>query len=60
MKNKKNFYISRFYINDVCVKALSITKKASTNLWDYHEASKENEAGGITHWFRVNIDPKSF
>jgi hypothetical protein len=57
MKSKKNFYMLRFYLNGECFKALSIMKKETTELWQFFEDMHDNEAGGVTYWFRIDIDP---
>jgi hypothetical protein len=57
MKNKKNFYIVRFYLNGKINSALSILRKDAIQFARFYENSQENEAGGTTYWFRIDIDP---
>jgi hypothetical protein len=54
----KNFYIVRFYLNGKVHCALSIKKKDEVQFKNFYEHEHENEAGGITTWFRVDLDPK--
>lgn len=58
MKNKKNFYIVRFYLNGKVYSALSIKKKDAVQFREFFENAHENKAGGTTLWFRVDIDPE--
>jgi hypothetical protein len=55
MKNKNNFYIVRFYFNNECYCAINITKRDAEDFAEHFEDAHENEAGGITTWFRVDV-----
>ena len=57
MKSKKNFYMLRFYLDGKCFKALSIMKDETAELSQFLEDMHDNEAGGVTLWFRIDIDP---
>ena len=57
MKNQKNFHIVRFYLNNECYLAMNITKRDAQDFADHFEKAHENEAGGITTWFRVDVSP---
>lgn len=57
MKNKKNFYIIRFYLNGKIHSALSIQKKDRVQFYPFMESINDNEVGGTTTWFRIDIDP---
>lgn len=58
MKSKKNFYIIRFFLIGKCIKALSIKKKETKDLWPFFKKEAKNNVGGKTIWFDVDIDPK--
>ena len=58
MKTQKNFYIVRYYLNDEVKVALTISKSQAKSFTKFFEDVHTNEAGGITTWFRVNLDPK--
>jgi hypothetical protein len=58
MKNKKNYYIVRFYLDGKICSALSIMKKDAIQFQEFYEQAHENEAGGITTWFRVDVSPR--
>lgn len=53
---QKNFFIVRYYVNDVCEFAVEITQKQAPQFRKYWENVYENEAGGMTNWFRIDID----
>ena len=59
MKNtKKNFFIIRYFINDKCIKATFTTKKDANHMMSVGispTSTSENEAGGITTWFDLDI-----
>lgn len=52
---KKNFYIVRFYLDGKVYSALSIKKKDAVQFLKFYEDAHENEAGGTTTWFRVDV-----
>lgn len=55
---KKNFNIVRFYLNDQVQFAQEISRKDVTKYADFMESIAHNNAGGITMWFRIDIEPK--
>ena len=59
MKNKKNFYIVRYYLNDEVQWGTMLTRKQASQYSGYIEQLSENEAGGLTMWFRIDIQPKN-
>ena len=56
MKNN-NFYIVRFYLNNEVKVAIRISKKDAKNYLPFFEDVHPNEGGGITTWYRVDLDP---
>lgn len=38
--------------------AVQLTSKQAEQYEDYFEFVYENEAGGLTHWYRIDIQPK--
>ena len=54
----KNFYIVRFFLNNEVKVAITISKKDVPQYRDFFDDMKENMTGGITTWFRVDLDPK--
>jgi hypothetical protein len=57
MKNQKNFYIVRFYLNNECYLAMNISKSDAQDFAEYFEDAQENQAGGMNTWFRVDVSP---
>lgn len=55
---KRNFYIVRHYINGNIKFAVEISCKQSKLYTDYFEFVYDNEAGGLTHWYRIDIQSK--
>lgn len=59
MKNKtKNFFIVRYFVNNECIKGTKISKKEAINMMNvgiYPTSTAENEAGGYTLWFDLDI-----
>lgn len=60
MKNKKNFHIVRHYLNEECVFAVTLTESQAVQYGQYVENLNRNEAGGITVWYRMELDPKIY
>ena len=54
----ENFYIVRFYLNNEVKVAIRINKKDAGQYIPFFEDIQENMTGGITTWFRVDLDPK--
>jgi hypothetical protein len=59
MKNQKNFHIVRYYLNDEVQFATSLTETQAVQYGDYVETLGRNEAGGLTIWYRMDIQPKN-
>ena len=59
MKNQtKNFFIVRYFVNNECIKGTKISKKEAINMMGagiYPTTTAENEAGGHTLWFDLDI-----
>ena len=53
---KKNFYIVRYYRGSECIFATQLTKKQTEQYKAFIENIHENEAGGFTVWYRMNLD----
>ncbi len=56
---QKNFHIVRYYLNDEVQFATSLTQSQSRQYRKYTEDIHHNEAGGITVWYRINIQPSN-
>jgi hypothetical protein len=56
---KKNFYIVRYYLNDEVQFATSLTRSQSRQYLQYTENIHHNEAGGLTIWYRMDIQPSN-
>lgn len=56
MKNK-NFHIVRHYLNGNVMFAVQLTSKQAKQYEDYLELAYENEAGGMTYWYHIDIEP---
>ena len=55
---KKNFRIVRYYLNGEVQLGQKISVKQSMYFTDYLEKIVHNEAGGLTYWYRIDIQPK--
>ena len=59
MKNQtKNFFIIRYFVDNKCIKGMKISKKEAINMMNagiYPTDTAENEAGGHTLWFDLDI-----
>lgn len=53
----QNFYIVRFYLNNEVKVAIRISKKDAKKYTPFLEDIHDNEGGGITTWFRVDLNP---
>jgi len=55
MNKKKNFHIVRHYEYGKVQFATQLTKKQATQYLPYFEQAHNNEAGGLTMWYRIDI-----
>jgi hypothetical protein len=60
MKTKKNFHIVRHYLNGECLFAVNLTESQAVQYGNFVETLVRNEAGGITVWYRIELDPKVY
>ena len=58
MKKKKDFFIVRYFLNDEVEFAHEISRKDIRKFVGYTEEMSMNNAGGVTVWFRIDIQPK--
>jgi hypothetical protein len=59
MKKQKNFHIVRYYLNDEVQFATSLTEPQAVQYGNYVETLARNEAGGLTIWYRMDIQPSN-
>lgn len=53
---KKNFQIVRYYRGSECIFATQLTSKQAKQYNDFVESIHENETGGVTIWYRMNLE----
>lgn len=56
MKNK-NFHIVRHYLNGNIKFSVNLTEEQAELYEDYFLFSYENEDGGLTYWYQIDIEP---
>jgi hypothetical protein len=56
-KNQKYFRIVRYYLNGDLQFAQEIREKDQPSFMDYLESINYNQTGGLTYWFRIDIQP---